>query len=105
MRRMLHAWSMLLVIAALGCAGDKVSERESSPKKPSSSKGKNDSSGSAGASSDFGNTATQTMEAPKIQPGLDNHTCARADVYVERIRPRVVFLVDASSSMSEDLGG
>lgn len=105
MRKALHAWSMLLLIAALGCAGDKVAERDSSPTKPASSKPKKDSSGNAGASSDFGNTDTQTMEPPKIQPGLDNHTCARADVFVERIRPRVVFLVDASSSMSEDLGG
>jgi hypothetical protein len=59
--------------------------------------------------SDFGNSGSQPAAMPStppsVQPGLDDMTCARADVYVERIRPRIVFLVDASSSMSEDFGG
>jgi hypothetical protein len=104
MIRALHACSLSMVLAsvALGCAGDKVAERKP-PQKPVSTKPAKQQT-DAGASG-FGNTDTQTKEPPKVQPGLGNHVCARAEVYVERIRPRVVFLVDASSSMSEDLGG
>lgn len=105
-----HAWSWLLVLTGIGigCAGggDKIGDRNE-PQKPSTSHtttvSNNDSKGGAGGG--FGNTSTKTTEPPMIMPGLSNHVCARADIYVERIRPRVVFLVDASSSMSEDLGG
>src|SRR5688572_8687859 len=64
--------------------------------------------GGSGSGSDFGNgTGAPPPAAPTgpLPSGLDEDTCARADVHVERIRPRIVFLVDASSSMAEDFGG
>lgn len=61
----------------------------------------------ATAGHSFGNSDAAVPGTSTSNPnnGLDVHTCARAELYVERIRPRIVFLIDSSSSMSEDLGG
>ena len=39
-----------------------------------------------------------------VVAGPSDGTCARADVFIDRIRPRIVFLVDSSTSMKEDFG-
>ena len=105
-------WLMLLGSLALGCSnGDQSSGARSAKPSPGTSSGSSSANPKPGqtgsAGSDFGNSSTPPVDAPQtpVNSGLDEKTCARADVQVERIRPRIVFLVDASSSMSEDLGG
>lgn len=99
----------VLVVLALGCAsGDQSSDGRSVKREPAGSRAEPAASPSGGGSADFGNTdagPVETPTRPMVDDGLDNMTCARADVFAERIRPRIVFLIDASSSMSEDLGG
>lgn len=101
----------MALAGGLGCGSsdptesqDRSSGAQSSATSPS---GTGTTSGST-SGTDFGNSSADPgSNVTTVTPtaGLDEDTCARADVVVERIKPRIVFLVDASSSMGEDFGG
>ena len=91
-----------------GSGSDGSGDRSSAFNSPSGASGAGAAgTGAAPGTPDFGNTMKTVDLDPVVmkQPGLDDGTCARADVFVDRIRPRIVFLVDASASMGEDFGG
>jgi Mg-chelatase subunit ChlD len=112
MRRTATIVIALLLVSACGKT-DSESGSESGDRSSAFNTPMNTDMGAAGTEpaqnpvSDFGNTMKTVDLDPVImvQPGLDEDTCARADVFVDRIRPRIVFLVDASASMGEDFGG
>jgi hypothetical protein len=101
----------VLAVCALSCApGDRTEgdrDGDSSQGGGNTNVPAGGAAGAGGAAPDFGNSGSGAPVASPTTPimdGLDGETCARADVHVERVRPRIVFLVDGSSSMSEELG-
>ena len=105
---------VIACLAACGTADHSEGDRDGDSKQGGGAAGVPGSGSASGAGgsaapgtgSDFGNGDGAPVAAPTTMPmsGLDEDTCARVDLHVERIRPRIVFLVDASSSMSEDFG-
>lgn len=106
---------LALLVAIVGCdaAGDETNARGGGVRdNPRANDDDDDDSSLVDESAPAidGSEDFKPSDTPSTRPimqigGLDEDTCARADISLDRIRPRIVFLVDASSSMSEDLGG